>query len=88
MPAGKHMMPHVGGGLPRPVPRRLDRCGSIDIAGKYFDRARQRRIVVITVTFVQGDVGLEQGQQEDGSVTIPEALRPYMGGQALLSPEQ
>ena len=29
---------------------------------------------------------LEQFQQEDGSVAIPEALRPYMGGQERLAP--
>ena len=28
---------------------------------------------------------LENGQNEDGSITVPEALRPYMGGAALLS---
>jgi seryl-tRNA synthetase len=27
---------------------------------------------------------LENYQNADGSVTVPEALRPYMGGQALL----
>jgi len=27
---------------------------------------------------------LENYQQADGSVTIPEVLRPYMGGQATL----
>ncbi|WP_216662932.1 hypothetical protein [Diaphorobacter sp. JS3050] len=27
---------------------------------------------------------LENYQNEDGSVTIPEVLRPYMGGQATL----
>ena len=29
---------------------------------------------------------LENYQQADGSVTIPEALRPYMGGVAVLAP--
>lgn len=29
---------------------------------------------------------LENGQQADGSVVIPPALRPYMGGQEVLSP--
>ena len=29
---------------------------------------------------------LENGQNEDGSITVPEALRPYMGGASLLSP--
>ena len=29
---------------------------------------------------------LENGQQADGSVVIPEALRPYMGGQEVLKP--
>jgi seryl-tRNA synthetase len=29
---------------------------------------------------------LEQHQNADGSVTIPEALRPYMGGQEKLLP--
>jgi seryl-tRNA synthetase len=29
---------------------------------------------------------LENGQQADGSVTVPEVLRPYMGGVALLKP--
>lgn len=28
---------------------------------------------------------LEQGQQEDGSIVIPEALRPYLGGRSVLS---
>ena len=27
---------------------------------------------------------LENGQNADGSVTVPEALRPYMGGIAVL----
>ena len=30
---------------------------------------------------------LEQCQQEDGSVVIPEPLRPYMGGLERLAPE-
>ncbi len=30
---------------------------------------------------------LENGQQADGSVVIPEALRPYMGGQEVIRPE-
>src|SRR5580765_1859004 len=30
---------------------------------------------------------LENGQNEDGSITVPEALRPYMGGASLLSPK-
>ena len=29
---------------------------------------------------------LENYQQADGSVVVPEALRPYMGGQAVLAP--
>ena len=29
---------------------------------------------------------LENGQQEDGSVAIPQALRPYMGGIDCLKP--
>ncbi len=29
---------------------------------------------------------LENGQQADGSVVIPEALRPYMGGQEVIKP--
>jgi seryl-tRNA synthetase len=33
------------------------------------------------------DAVLETYQEEDGSVRIPEALRPYMGGQERLSPE-
>jgi seryl-tRNA synthetase len=28
---------------------------------------------------------LENGQNADGSVTVPEALRPYMGGVAVLT---
>ncbi|MDR0549579.1 MAG: serine--tRNA ligase [Deltaproteobacteria bacterium] len=28
---------------------------------------------------------LENGQREDGAVTIPKALRPYLGGQAVIS---
>ncbi|MCX7807844.1 MAG: serine--tRNA ligase, partial [Deltaproteobacteria bacterium] len=31
---------------------------------------------------------LEQYQEADGSVTIPEALRPYMGGLERISPPQ
>src|SRR5258705_9863923 len=30
---------------------------------------------------------LENGQNDDGSVTVPEVLRPYMGGASLLSPK-
>ena len=30
---------------------------------------------------------LENGQNADGSITVPEALRPYMGGVALLKPD-
>jgi len=30
---------------------------------------------------------LENGQQADGSIAIPEVLRPYMGGTAVLRPE-
>jgi seryl-tRNA synthetase len=29
---------------------------------------------------------LENGQRADGSVTVPEALRPYLGGQEVLTP--
>jgi seryl-tRNA synthetase len=29
---------------------------------------------------------MENGQQEDGSIRIPEALRPYMGGLAVITP--
>lgn len=29
---------------------------------------------------------LEQGQRKDGSVVIPEALRPYMGGREVIAP--
>ncbi len=29
---------------------------------------------------------LENGQNADGSITVPEALRPYFGGQAVLKP--
>ena len=31
---------------------------------------------------------LEQCQQEDGSILIPEALRPYMGGQERILPRK
>ena len=31
---------------------------------------------------------IEQNQNEDGTVTIPEALRPYMGGKELLKPRK
>ena len=31
---------------------------------------------------------LENHLQADGSVTIPEVLRPYMGGKALLVPNK
>ena len=31
---------------------------------------------------------LENHLQADGSVTIPEVLRPYMGGKALLTPHR
>jgi seryl-tRNA synthetase len=30
---------------------------------------------------------LENYQQEDGSVILPEALRPYMGGLEVISPQ-
>ncbi|HER5039876.1 TPA: serine--tRNA ligase, partial [Streptococcus pyogenes] len=30
---------------------------------------------------------LENYQNEDGSVTIPEVLRPYMGGETVISPK-
>ena len=29
---------------------------------------------------------LENYQQADGSVTVPEVLRPYMGGMSVLTP--
>jgi len=29
---------------------------------------------------------LENYQREDGSVTVPEALRPYMGGMEIIEP--
>jgi seryl-tRNA synthetase len=31
---------------------------------------------------------LEQYQQADGSVVVPEALRPYMGGLERITPER
>jgi seryl-tRNA synthetase len=30
---------------------------------------------------------LENGQQADGAVRLPEALTPYLGGKRLLTPE-
>jgi seryl-tRNA synthetase len=30
---------------------------------------------------------LENGQQEDGSVVLPHALHPYMGGKTRITPE-
>ena len=30
---------------------------------------------------------LENNLQEDGSVKVPEALRPYMGGKSVLIPK-
>jgi seryl-tRNA synthetase len=30
---------------------------------------------------------LENGQQEDGSVTLPQALHPYLGGRFRITPE-
>ena len=30
---------------------------------------------------------LENYQNEDGSITVPEALRPYMGGKEVILPE-
>ena len=30
---------------------------------------------------------LENGQQEDGSVRLPEALRPFIGGKTMISAE-
>ena len=30
---------------------------------------------------------LENGQQQDGSVRLPDALAPYLGGRTMLSPE-
>jgi seryl-tRNA synthetase len=30
---------------------------------------------------------LENYQQEDGSIVIPEALRPYMGGIEVITPD-
>jgi seryl-tRNA synthetase len=29
---------------------------------------------------------MEQNQQEDGTVSVPEVLRPYMGGKTTLEP--
>lgn len=29
---------------------------------------------------------MEQNQLEDGTVSVPEALRPYMGGKSTLEP--
>ena len=31
---------------------------------------------------------LENNLNEDGSVNIPEALRPYMGGMSMITPKQ
>ena len=30
---------------------------------------------------------VENNQQEDGSITIPEVLRAYMGGKSVITPE-
>ena len=30
---------------------------------------------------------LENGQEEDGSVSLPEALRPYLGGRGRIAPD-
>ena len=30
---------------------------------------------------------LENGQSEDGGVTLPKALRPYIGGKGLITPD-
>jgi seryl-tRNA synthetase len=29
---------------------------------------------------------LENGQQEDGSIVLPEVIRPYLGGQSVIGP--
>ena len=56
----------------------LEPAGALAVAGMKADVARRglqgRTLVAV----------LEQFQQEDGSVRVPEALRPYMGGVDVL----
>lgn len=51
--------------------------------GKYFPHTLNNTVVApprMLIAF------LENHYQEDGSITIPEALRPYMGGKEILKP--
>ncbi len=53
--------------------------------GKYFAHTLNNTVVApprMLIAF------LENNLNEDGSVNIPEVLRPYMGGKALLKPEK
>ena len=59
-----------GGGKPKKVPTRF--CHTLNATAC----AVPRMVVAI----------LENFQQGDGSVTIPEALRPYMGGLDAIRP--
>ena len=53
--------------------------------GKYFAHTLNNTVVApprMLIAF------LENNLQEDGSVKIPEALRPYMGGKEVITPNK
>ena len=69
-----HRLPDPAARHPRPLRRRRDRAARDP--QRHAVRDRPRTIVAL----------LETHQQADGSVRVPEALRPYLGGLDLLKP--
>ena len=56
-----------------------------DADGKYFAHTLNNTVVALPRMLI---AFLENNLQADGSVRIPEALRPYMGGNAVIEPKK
>ena len=75
--------------------RRNERLNSISNSKTHFERLADERLKreeklaqKLAQDWVWLNEAVETYQNEDGSLTIPEALRPYMGGKEVLLPEK
>ena len=64
---------------------RLGRVGAMLVAASAFFVSAIGSGLAVGRTLV---ALLETYQNEDGSLTVPEALRPYMGGKEVLLPDK
>ena len=66
---------------------KLKEAAGMNFDSEGFGKIDGRYVIACTTTF--GNVGdYIDFVQEDGSVLIPEALRPYMGGKTIITPKK